>query len=186
MVCYNDHRMKLTFPLMGYTRAQYEALPARERVILAAASFEGHRETSRNSSTLIDWMIGLFGGRRRDPWCAYFVSSMIRLAGSKFPIPKRAGSTYSWITSSDVLSSRTDLPSRGSIFIWCDRTRAQGEWLWLGHMGFVVKVEKGIVHTIEGNTNLSGSREGDGVYRRTRSLKSIMSHDKWAFISIRE
>ncbi|MCS6760476.1 MAG: hypothetical protein MO852_17250 [Candidatus Devosia euplotis] len=28
----------------------------------------------------------------------------------------------------------------------------------------------GTVHTIEGNTNAEGSREGDGVYRKTISV----------------
>jgi hypothetical protein len=42
-----------------------------------------------------------------------------------------------------------------------------------GHTGFVLKVLAGEVQTIEGNTNERGSREGDGVYQKTRSIASI-------------
>lgn len=51
----------------------------------------------------------------------------------------------------------------------------------LSHIGIVAKDYdgKGIVHTIEGNTNQSGSREGDGVYRKARIL-----HDCGTFIRI--
>ena len=42
-----------------------------------------------------------------------------------------------------------------------------------GHAGLVTQVVSGAVATIEGNTNQAGSREGDGVYRHTRSISSI-------------
>jgi hypothetical protein len=43
-----------------------------------------------------------------------------------------------------------------------------------GHMGLIEKIEGEIFTTIEGNTNLSGSREGIGVFRRVgRSIHSI-------------
>jgi len=42
-----------------------------------------------------------------------------------------------------------------------------------GHTGFVVKVENGIVHTIEGNTNDDGSREGYEVAQRKRTIGEI-------------
>ena len=39
--------------------------------------------------------------------------------------------------------------------IWCQ-----------GHIGVVVAVDDKGFHTVEGNTNAAGSREGDGVYRK--------------------
>jgi hypothetical protein len=42
-----------------------------------------------------------------------------------------------------------------------------------GHCGFVESVGSGRIKTIEGNTTAAGSREGDGVYRRTRAISSI-------------
>ena len=37
-----------------------------------------------------------------------------------------------------------------------------------GHVGMVESNNNGALETIEGNTNDSGSREGIGVFRRTR------------------
>lgn len=42
-----------------------------------------------------------------------------------------------------------------------------------GHVGFVERVHLGRLITIEGNTNVAGSREGDGVYRRARSFLGV-------------
>ena len=57
-------------------------------------------------------------------------------------------------------------------YIWSraqDATAAaaarKGSWCQ-GHTGIVVAVDATGFHTIEGNTNAAGSREGDGVYRK--------------------
>ena len=42
-----------------------------------------------------------------------------------------------------------------------------------GHMGLVVAAEATGLRTIEGNTNIAGSREGDGVRDRTRRYAEI-------------
>ncbi|NBD19083.1 CHAP domain-containing protein [Aquabacterium fontiphilum] len=43
----------------------------------------------------------------------------------------------------------------------------------MGHTGFVERVEGGYLHTIEGNTDASLTREGGGVYRLKRKVGSI-------------
>jgi hypothetical protein len=44
----------------------------------------------------------------------------------------------------------------------------------LGHVGFVESFRPdGLLVTVEGNTNPEGSREGDGVYRRTRRREEV-------------
>jgi len=43
----------------------------------------------------------------------------------------------------------------------------------MGHTGFVERVEGGYLHTIEGNTDASQTREGGGVYRLQRKVGSI-------------
>jgi hypothetical protein len=47
-----------------------------------------------------------------------------------------------------------------------------------GHAGIVVSINGSNIETIEGNTDGSGSREGDGVYRRTRKIEmgSLMGY----------
>ncbi|HIV70386.1 MAG TPA: CHAP domain-containing protein [Candidatus Aquabacterium excrementipullorum] len=43
----------------------------------------------------------------------------------------------------------------------------------LGHTGIIERIEGGYLHTIEGNTDASQTREGGGVYRLQRKLSSI-------------
>lgn len=54
-------------------------------------------------------------------------------------------------------------PEAGDIFII-------GYDKGLGHAGFVERVDGEIIHTIEGNTNDTGSREGYEVCRRERKI----------------
>ena len=42
-----------------------------------------------------------------------------------------------------------------------------------GHTGMVEKVEGGFIHTIEGNSNPSGSSNGIGVFQNTRKIAKI-------------
>ena len=42
----------------------------------------------------------------------------------------------------------------------------RGTWVQ-GHIGVVVAVDSIGFHTVEGNTNSAGSRDGDGVYKKT-------------------
>jgi len=42
-----------------------------------------------------------------------------------------------------------------------------------GHTGLVEKVDGGFIHTIEGNSNNSGSRNGIGVFRLQRKIAKI-------------
>jgi hypothetical protein len=43
----------------------------------------------------------------------------------------------------------------------------------IAHVGFIEKWTKQTVTTVEGNTNKSGSREGDGVYHKIRLTRQI-------------
>lgn len=49
----------------------------------------------------------------------------------------------------------------------------------VAHTGFVHRIDGNSVTTVEGNTNNNGSREGDGVYIRTRPLYSIYTISRW-------
>jgi hypothetical protein len=43
----------------------------------------------------------------------------------------------------------------------------------LGHTGFVERIDGLSIHTIEGNTNDTGSREGYEVCRRIRKINTM-------------
>ena len=45
--------------------------------------------------------------------------------------------------------------------------------------GFIDKKDGNYYITVEGNTNEAGSREGDGVYRKRRHIKTIYAISRW-------
>jgi hypothetical protein len=49
----------------------------------------------------------------------------------------------------------------------------------IAHCGFLESADGIWVITTEGNTNASGSREGEGVYRKRRLLTSLYKVANW-------
>lgn len=105
------------------------------------------------------------------PWCAGFVSFILKQVGEYFA--KTILLPYS--LSCDVLGKaaksifESDKPSLippGSIFLI---NKSKGDWV---HTGFVVDSDDKVLYTIEGNTNIAGSREGVAVMSRIRSRKN--------------
>jgi hypothetical protein len=115
------------------------------------------------------------------PWCAAFVSWCVMTAKGLPKPPKWcSGSAVSLFQMAKaqkaVCVTPVDADFKSKVkagWVW---SRAQddvaaaaarkGAWCQ-GHTGIVVKVDDVGFHTIEGNTNAAGSREGDGVYRKT-------------------
>lgn len=103
-------------------------------------------------------------------WCMAFVYWCVNKASGEMLIPnplvKTAGVMRQWNETTLRKIPKQGAIKPGDIFIL---RFAHGT----GHTGFVEKVEGGIVHTIEGNTNDDGSREGYEVARRERALSSF-------------
>lgn len=101
-------------------------------------------------------------------WCMAFVFWNVLQASTKLkmsnPLKKTGGVLAQWNALAPTLKSTT--PMAGDIFIM---DFGKG----VGHTGFVEKVEGLNIHTIEGNTNDDGSREGYAVCNRTRKISSI-------------
>jgi hypothetical protein len=122
--------------------------------------------------------VGLDPTRGSYSWCASFVYFCFNRAaqnlGIRNPCVKTAGVMNHWrlapawarVTAQDLAGSPSAVRP-GAIFVI---DHGQGK----GHTGLVERVSPGSLHTIEGNTNTAGSREGDGVYRRIRPLASIL------------
>lgn len=81
----------------------------------------------------------------------------------------RSGGVLDVWNHTDPRYKHTDHPQAGDIFIM---SFGNG----LGHTGLVESVEGDILHTIEGNTNDTGSREGYEVCRRTRHVDKIKGY----------
>lgn len=110
--------------------------------------------------------VGLGGGY---PWCMAFVywavSQAAKEQGKKNPLYKTGGVLLQ-LQKSAALANKT--PEVGSIFIM---DYGNGT----GHTGIVESIEGNYVHTIEGNTNGSGSRVGGIVMRQKRPISKIRS-----------
>jgi hypothetical protein len=143
--------------------------PFAEKVIELARTQVGVREHGRNRGPEIDGYCRdvPWDPERRDPWCAIFVSSMVKRAADAMGVPVPIHLTPGVWTLDEKAPPwmRTLHPVAGSIFIVAGHK----------HTGFVSDVaEDGTIHTIEGNTNPGGSAEGDGVYARTRRRSELM------------
>ncbi|WP_428232495.1 CHAP domain-containing protein [Flavobacterium sp.] len=93
-------------------------------------------------------------------WCAQNAALQTKL---KNPL-KKTGGVLDQYNSSPLL--KQTMPQVGDIFI-LDLGKG------LGHTGLIEKITGNIIHTIEGNTNDNGSREGYKVCRRKREIKAI-------------
>lgn len=134
-----------------------------------ALQYIGLRETSHNRGPQIDeWIrrVGLDPTRGAYPWCAAFAWCMVEDAcdelGRRNPLPATASVHGLWDRA--PRECRRDDPSPG-VLVLHDSGRGRG------HVGIVDHIEVDYIVTVEGNTNQRGSREGDGVYQRRRSLR---------------
>lgn len=96
-------------------------------------------------------------------WCMAFVYWCCKEANPNNHLIKTGGVLRQWYEIDNKFKSIT--PKPGDIFIM---DHGHG----LGHTGFVESIEGDVIHTIEGNTNDTGSREGYEVCRRIRKTNT--------------
>jgi cell wall-associated NlpC family hydrolase len=139
---------------------------------------KGIRETSKNRGPEIAkfWTATNYpdGYENREPYCAAFICwlFMMTAMGQKvsFSLPKSpvAYDFEKWAKANagkgvGLLHPDCDYPKPGDVFTLSTAS----------HVGLVVGVEGSTIITIEANTDGSGSREGDGVYKRSRAISSV-------------
>jgi len=129
-------------------------------MIAAASAKVGYREGRNNDTVFGQWY-----GMNHQPWCMMFLSWCAAHAGiGEAVIPKLAYVPYcvSFYRQKGLYHEKKGYQP------------APGDLVFFGqsdHVGLVEQVENGRLHTIEGNTSAAGnSSNGDGVYRRSRSL----------------
>ncbi|MBA5629882.1 CHAP domain-containing protein [Moheibacter lacus] len=150
--------------------------------VLKIANSQLHvRENPRNSNRgkEVDAYLkaaGLDAHRGNYAWCMAFVYWVFEEAcknlGRSNPMVKTAGVLKQWnqtdcrkFKTKDVVNNPS-LIKPGYVFI---RNYGRG----MGHTGIITAVKGGYIHTIEGNSNDNGTREGIGVFELTRKIKSI-------------
>ena len=103
-----------------------------------------------------------------NPWCAVFVSWVFKEAG--FTKPRTAWSPGLFPTAKLTLS-----PKPADVLgIYSVKLKR------IAHCGLVERRQNNWIISIEGNTNIHGSREGDGVYRKWRHVRTISKFADWA------
>ncbi|MBS7565080.1 CHAP domain-containing protein [Mucilaginibacter sp. Bleaf8] len=139
-------------------------------IAVALTQLGVHEKTGNNDGPEVEKYLKAVGLNKGNPWCMAFVVWCVNTAGTQLgvrnPLLKTGGVLKQW---NGTLCKRTKTPAPGSIFIM-DFGKGTG------HTGFVERVEGNIIHTIEGNTNDDGSREGIKVCRRTRKAGTILGY----------
>lgn len=158
------------------TDEQWSTTSTTERALLIAAQEVDRykvREVGRNDGPRVRAYLKAAGVSVAAAWCASFVTWCALEAGrERRSLPAGPASACNWIHWKGAKLVPVDEVKRGDVFGWCDAKK------WRGHLGFVVKAQKVLgvwfIKTIEGNTDDTGGRDGDGVYRRTRRVTKDM------------
>lgn len=140
----------------------------RIQVVRTAVNELGVRERSgRNDGARVEQFLKLIGLLKGEPWCAAFVSFVFHETGFAKP---RTGWSPALFPASRL--ARSALPGNVIGIYFRDKKR-------IAHVGIIEKQDGDWIVSIEGNTNLQGSREGDGVYRKRRHKSTIYQISDW-------
>lgn len=145
-------------------------------LLQVAASQIGYREGFNNDNAF-----GVWYPMNHDLWCAMFVSWAAEMAGvGQDVIPKHASTRAgeAWFRARGLVHSTPEPGDIGYVFY-----PALGR---IGHVFIVETVRRrsdGRIEltTVEGNTNDTGSSQGNGVYRLTRIDNSNLSYGRPVF-----
>lgn len=141
--------------------------PRKKLLCIAAAEIGVREKTGNNDGDRVEEYLKTVNLKKGNPWCAAFVSWVFAKAG--YAAPRTAWSPALFISS--VQSKKIQ---SGNVFaIYIPRLNR------IGHVGIVERKDGDWLIAIEGNTNSEGSREGDGVYRKRRHLRTIYAYADW-------
>lgn len=109
----------------------------------------------------------------REAWCMCFVQYCVMATETKFKTDSKIFASEHCMTvwNNTDKELKFQFPKAGDIVIW--QYWKDGKPTSSGHTGIVTLVSGDIMDTIEGNTGPGSEvvREGDGVYRKSRSVK---------------
>jgi hypothetical protein len=106
----------------------------------------------------------VFGETKRVAWCDIGFWVCFKLEGLSALIPK-SESCYDSLSEYRIGRRYSDYPAVGAQFFVSSPEYPRGG----SHTGFVVGYDAGSISTVEFNTNVNGSDEGDGCYAKSRS-----------------
>lgn len=140
----------------------------RKRLIIIATQELGVREQSGNNDGVrVEAYLKYIGLGKGHAWCAGFLSWVYGKAG--FPRPRTG-----WSPSLFPVNRQVKIPLPGDVFgIYFPALRR------IAHAGLVTGKKGDWILTTEGNTNVQGNREGDGVYAKRRHVRTIAKYANW-------
>ena len=134
---------------------------------IAQAELWVREATGNNDGSRVEEYQASVGLKQGAPYCAAFVSWVFEQAGYASP---RTG----WSPALFPFPKLVKAAAPGNVFgIYFPSLKR------IAHCGFVESVKGDWVTTIEANTNITGSREGEGVYRRVRHKRSVYRYSNW-------
>jgi len=139
----------------------------RRNILRIAGQEVGIRESAHNTGPRVSEYLNYVGFKQAAPWCAGFVSWCHKEVG--LPAPRSA---WSPALFPPARLARDGLPGMviGIYFPSLGR---------IGHVGLIERVQGSFIFSIEGNTNIAGGREGDGVMRKVRHKRTIAKYADW-------
>ena len=136
----------------------------------------GVRETGFNKGKRVEEYLKAANLKAGNAWCAAFITWTFKQCDIKAVV---SGYSPNWFQS-NIVYKRDDNINRhysaaaGDVFgLWFEN---KGR---IAHVGFIDRQDGNYYITVEGNTNEAGSREGDGVYRKRRHIKTIYAISRW-------
>jgi len=172
---------------MSINTRPYNGEPIPDTALQIAQTQIGQQEEPKgtNRGPMIDKYLASVGLVPGYAWCQAFVHWCYEQAAQQLaqvnPVVKTAGVLDCWnrtavqfkITKSEALQ-HPELLKPGYQFILSYGGGA-------GHTGIILSVEGNIIHTIEGNSNNGGSREGYEVVMHRRGIddKSVLGFIKY-------
>ncbi|MBX3173265.1 MAG: CHAP domain-containing protein [Gemmatimonadaceae bacterium] len=148
-----------------------------DALVTVALASEGATEHPPNSNAgpYVERVLKRTGLGKGYPWCAAWIADLGAIAfGADWPLPLTA-SCAELGRAAEQAEVLNEKPARGDVFlIWFEKL---GRY---AHTGLVLEVHAdGRCTTLEGNTNDGGSREGWGVFRRTRQFAAKDRFIRW-------
>ncbi len=159
-----------------------------KRVLDIARAQLGVREkTGNNDGVAVESYLKYVGFMKGNPWCAAYVCWVFGQAGylaprtawspALFPLDrlvKQESSSPPSLRLPRLLRGNKGADIKGLVFgIYFPGLKR------IGHCGLVDGIQGDFIITLEGNTNVEGSREGQGVYRRLRHKRTIYKYADW-------
>lgn len=134
---------------------------------IAISQLHVREASGKNDGREVETYLSYTGNKKGEAWCASFVSWVFGQAGYAQPRTAWSPSLFP-----KVRLAETAQPAHVFGIYFADKGR-------IAHAGLVERVQGSWLYTLEGNTNVAGSREGDGVYRKLRHARTIKAYADW-------